>query len=60
MNNERNRGKQQNGKNQGSLQENWRYQGNVSSKDGHKGLTEAEEIKKELARIHRRTIQKWS
>ena len=60
MNNERNRGKQQNGKNQGSLQENRRYQGNVSSKDGHKDLTEAEEIKKEMARIHIRTVQKWS
>ena len=29
-----NRGKQQNGKDQRSLQENQRYQGNISSKDG--------------------------
>ena len=49
---QRNRGKQQNGKDQRSLQENWRYQGNISGKDGHnKGqngmdLTEAEDIKK--------------
>ena len=48
---QRNRGKQQNGKDQRSLQENQRYQGNISCKDGHnKGnrmdLTEAEDIKK--------------
>ena len=56
---QRNRGKQQNGKDQRSLQENWRYQGNISCKDEHnkgetqqrpnrngKDLTEAEEIKK--------------
>ena len=30
-----NRGKQQNGKDQRSLQENQRYQGNISCKDGH-------------------------
>ena len=49
---QRNRRKQQNGKDQRSLQENQRYQGNISSKDGHnkvytnsKDLTEAEEIK---------------
>ena len=46
----RNRGKQQNGKDQRSLQENQRYQGNISCKDGHdkgqKDLTEAEEIRK--------------
>ena len=46
---QRNRGKQQNGKDQRSLQENQRYQGNISCKDGHnKGqkpdLTEAEDI----------------
>ena len=52
MNMQRNRGKQQNGKDQQSLQENWRYQGNISCKDGHNGhrngknLTEAEDIKK--------------
>ena len=32
---QRNRGKQQNGKDQRSLQENQRYQGNISCKDGH-------------------------
>ena len=47
-----NRGKQQNGKDQRSLQENQRYQGNTSCKDGlNKGqkcidLTEAEDLKK--------------
>ena len=40
------------GKDQRSLQENWRYQGNISCKDRHdkgqngKDLREAEEIKK--------------
>ena len=51
---QRNRGKQQNGKDQRSLQEKQRYQGNISCKDGHnKGqkrigmdITEAEDIKK--------------
>ena len=49
---QRNRGKQQNGKDQRSLQENQRYQGDISCKDGHNrdrngiDLTEAEEIKK--------------
>ena len=46
-----NRGKQQSGKDQRSLQENQRYQGNISCKDGHNkgqkwyGPTEAEDIK---------------
>ena len=31
---QRNRRKQQNGKEQRSLQENWKYQGNISHKDG--------------------------
>ena len=49
---QRNRGKQQNGKDWRSLQENKRYQGNISCKDGHNkgqkwyGPTEAEDIKK--------------
>ena len=49
---QRNRGKQQNGKDRRSLQENQRYQGNISCKDEHnKGrndmdLKEAEDIKK--------------
>ena len=49
---QRNRGKQQNGKDQRSLQENKRYQGNISCKDGYNeeqkwyDLTEAEDIKK--------------
>ena len=48
----RNKGKQQNWKDQRSLQENCRYQGNISCKDGQNkgqkwyGPTEAEEIKK--------------
>ena len=52
MNNARNRGKQQNGKDSISLQENQRYQGNISCKDGTikdrngMDLTEAAEIKK--------------
>ena len=47
-----NRGKQQNGKDQKSLQENQRQQGNILYKNGYnkgekgKDLTEAEEIKK--------------
>ena len=50
---QRNRGKQQNGKDQRSFQENWRYQGNISWKHEHnkgqkgKELTEAEDIKKQ-------------
>ena len=53
MNNEKKkRRKQENGKDQRSLQENWRYQGNISCKNGHnkdrnhKDLTEAEDNKK--------------
>ena len=34
-NKENNKRKQQNGKDQRSLQENQRYQGNISGKDGH-------------------------
>ena len=46
------RGKQQNGKDQRSLQENQKYQGNISCKDGTikerngMDLTEAKDIKK--------------
>ena len=49
---QRNTGKQQNGMDQRSLQENQRQQGNISCKDGHNkdrngmDLTEAEDIKK--------------
>ena len=62
---QRNRGKQQNGKDQRAHQENQRYQGNISSKMGtikdRNGidLTEAEDIKKRWQE-HRRTIQKRS
>ena len=48
----RNRGKEQNRKDQRSLQENQRYQGNFSCKDGHnkgqkwQGPNEAKEIKR--------------
>ena len=61
---QRNREKQQNGKNQRSLQENQTYQGNISHKDGHnKGQKQyrsnrSRRYEKEVARIHRRTIQK--
>ena len=46
----RNRGKQENGKDQRSLQENWRYQGSISWKDGDdKGREYTEELyKKDL------------
>ena len=50
--NAKKRGKKQNGKDQRSLQENKRYQGNISCKDGLNkdrngmDLTEAEDIKK--------------
>ena len=62
---QRNRGKQQNGNDQRSLQENWRYQGNISCKDGYnKGqkwqdLTEAEDIKKrwhKYTEVYKRTL----
>ena len=49
---QRNREKQQNGKDQRSLQENQRYQGKISCKNGHVkdrdsiDLTKAEDIKK--------------
>ena len=52
MNFQRNRGKQQNGEDQRSLQENWRYQGIFHAKMGTikdrngKDLTKTEEIKK--------------
>ena len=49
---QRSRGKQENGIHSRSLQENWKYQGDISYKTGHhkgrncKDLTEAGEIKK--------------
>ena len=49
---QRNRGKEQNGKDQRSLQENWRYQGSISCRHGTikdrngMDLTETEDIKK--------------
>ena len=49
---QRNRGKEQNGKDWISLQENKRYQGNISCKDGLENdrngmdLTEAEDIRR--------------
>ena len=45
---QRNRGKQKNGKDWRSLQENYRYQGNISCKGGQNGtdLRETEDIKK--------------
>ena len=61
-----NRGKQQKGEDQRSLQENERYQGNISCKDGHnKGrngmdLKEAEDVKQWWQENFKRTIQKRS
>ena len=61
---QRNRGKRQNGKDQKSLQENWRYQENISFKDGHNkghkwyGRNRGRKCEEEAARIHRRTLQK--
>ena len=49
---QRNKRKQENGKDQRSLQENWRYKGNISYKNGHnkgqtsKDLTEAEILRR--------------
>ena len=60
----RNRGKQQNGKDQRSLQENQRYQGNISCKDGLDkgqkwyGPNRRRRYKEEVARIYRRTLEK--
>ena len=61
---QRNRGKQQNGKDQRSLQENQRYQVNISCKDGLDkgqkwyGPNRSRRYSEEVARIHRRTVQK--
>ena len=58
------RGTQQNGRDQRSLQENQRDQGNISCKEGHKkeqkwgGPNKNSRYEEEVARIHRRTIQK--
>ena len=63
---QRNRRKQENGKDQRFLQENQRYQGNISCKDepikdrNGMDLTEAEDNYKEVAGIHRRAVQKRS
>ena len=65
---QRNRGKQQNGKDQRSIQENWRYQGNILCKDGHNGhrngknLTEVEDIKKrwqEYTELYKIVLMTW-
>ena len=61
----RNRGKQQNGKDDRSLQENQRQHGKVSCKDGHnKGqkqydLTEAEDIKKKWQEYTKELYEKY-
>ena len=59
-----NRRKQQNGKDQRSLQENQRYQGNISCKDGHNKGQKSYGLRsrrnsEEVARSHK-TIQKRS
>ena len=62
---QRNRGKQQNGKDQRSLQENWRYVRTIHAKMGtvrdrnSKDLTEAEDTKKRWQEKSR-TVQKRS
>ena len=54
--------KQQNAKDQGSLQENQRYQGNISCKDGldkgqkWKDLTETEDIKKRWQELYKKEL----
>ena len=62
----RNRGKQQNGKGWRSLQENQRYQGNISCKDGctvkdrnGMDLTEAEDIKKRWQKYTEELYKKY-
>ena len=61
---QRNRGKQQNGKDKRSLQENYRYQGNISCKDGFEkgqkwyGPNRSRRYQEEVARIYRRTVKK--
>ena len=56
---QRSRGKQQNGKDQRSLQENWRYQRNISCKLGNdqgqkqEGPNRRRRNQDEVARIHR-------
>ena len=44
---QRNRGEQQNGGNKRSLQENWRYQRNISYKDGHEKERNAKNLAEE-------------
>ena len=54
------------GKTRDFFQENLRYQGDISCKDGHRkdrngiDLTEAVDIKKRWQRIHRRTVHQRS
>ena len=61
---QRNRGKQKNGKNQRSLQENWRYQRNTSCIDrvnkGQKwqGPNRSRKDSEEVARLHRQLYNK--
>ena len=61
---QRNRGKQQNGKDQRSLQENWRYERNnhawmdVNKERNDMDLTEAEQINR--WQEHKETVQKRS
>ena len=45
---QRNRGEQQNGGNKRSLQENWRYQRNISYKDGHEKERNAKNLAEEV------------
>ena len=56
---QRNRGKQQNEKNQRSLQENWRDQVSILCKDGHEKAQKQQDLTEavEVTRIHRRITQ---
>ena len=60
----KNRGKQQEGKDERSLQKNWNYHGNIFPKDGHNKREKwlrssgSRRDQKEMERIHRRTVQK--
>ena len=52
-----------NGKDQRSLQENWRYQGNISCEDGHNkrtgmDLTEAEDVQRGGKNIQKNCTKK--
>ena len=56
-----NSGKKQSGKDQISLQENWRYQGNISYKDGYdKGQKQSQQNQKSLRRDGKNTQKNFT